>query len=206
MSIKCYFLYGPTKSGKTLTARMLSEYYSICGIPFQPFLGYRKTFNLKGYRGEEVLLLDNDTYKGREFAISILVTNWYQSAPIQQTGYARNGYLHERYEHRWYPPKCIVICSNFEPTPEMQKVLDENQGIIIHYLHNAFPNVLYDIVNAFPFLKDIVQQLREDHPERLSEIETDIKLDQKQRKEKKPKKERITPTIVDYFKKYKTSK
>lgn len=207
MSISCYFLYGPKGTGKTLTAYLLSDYYnSLIGLPFQPFTKTKNMFNFKGYRGEEVILIDNDLYKGREYAIYLMITNWYQVSPIQRSGYRRYGYEHERYEEHWKSPRCIVICSLNKPTEEMKKVLNETKSRIFEYKYINFENILEDIKEKFPNLEKNIETLRKEK-ENISDIEPEIEIlkenEEKECEEKKPRKrtkKKFKGNILDFIK------
>lgn len=210
MSVSCYFLYGPKGTGKTLTAYLLSDYYnSFFGLPFQPFTKTKNMFNFKGYRGEEVILIDNDLYKGREYAIYLMITNWYQVSPIQRSGYRRCGYEHERYEEHWKPPRCIVICSREKPTTEMLKCLKETKSHILQYKYNNFQNILDDIKEKFPEMEKNIEDLRKEKTN-VSETESDSEVlqelhnENEKNEEKKPrkskKKENFKGNIFDYIK------
>lgn len=202
MAIKCYFLYGPSGSGKTLTAHLLSEYYGVYGSkPFQPFTKNRSEFSFRGYRGEEVILIDNDMYRGREFHLYIMLTNWYQCSPIKRSGYVQEDGLHERFQQHWQPPSCIVICSYEEPNEAMLKVLRETYGVCIRYHYTAFQNVLSEIEARVPDVTAIIDDIRCEQPERLNEEERPLCVTLKD--EKKPKRSRQR-TITDFLKKSST--
>ncbi len=194
MSIKCYYFYGPSGTGKTLTAKLMSKYYgSRYKIPFQPFIKSKNSFNFKGYRGEEVILLDNDLYKGREYAIFLMIINWYQVLEL------------------WESPKCIVICSLQKPTNTMMKILRETHSIIYEFKYNNLNNILDDIKEKIPELEENVEMMRKERMEG-SITESDSEL--KENEEKKPKKKRISKqkkntfkgNILDYIKTKSTSK
>lgn len=204
MSIKCYFLYGLKGTGKTLTAYLLSKKYNtIYEIPFQPFIKSKNSFNFKGYRGEEVILIDNDLYKGREYSIFLMLTNWYQVSPIKKCGYRRYGYEHERYEERWKSPKCIVLCSKEKPNNEILKILKETDSEIYEYKYNNLINILDDIKEKFPIIDKEIEIFRKEKVENINEKESETVSDVENENEKKPKKrnKKINKgNILDYIK------
>ena len=188
-----------------------SKYYNpIYGLQFQPFVKTKNMFNFKGYRGEEVILIDNDLYKGREYAIFLMITNWYQVSPIMRSGYRRCGYEHERYEEHWKPPKCIVICSRDKPTAEMVKWLYETKSRVLQYKYNNLQNILDDIKEKFPEMEKNVENLRKERID-VSETESDSEVlqetqnENEKNEEKKPRKTKkkkpsFKGNILDYIK------
>ena len=206
MTTQCYYFYGTKGTGKTLTAKLLSQWYDpINGNPYQPFVRWKNTFSFRGYKGEKVILIDNDMYKGREFQIYLMITNWRQVSPVKRSGYIRYCSTHERFEEYWEPPKYVIVCSREIPTGEMKKWLTETKSKIYQYKYINNQNILEDIQEKFPELKEIISKNQEEE-NRGSETESDSEVPQEEKEEKKPKKrirkkkEILKGNILDYLK------
>ena len=206
MTTQCYYLYGTKGTGKTLTAKLLSQWYdTINEKPYQPFVRWKNTFSFRGYKGEKVILIDNDMYKGREFQVYLMITNWRQVSPVKRSGYLRYYSTHERFEEYWEAPRYVILCSREAPTGEMKKWLNETKSKIYEYKYINKQNILEDIQEKFPELKEMINKKQEEE-NCGSETESDIEISSEEKEGKKPKKrigkkkEILKGNILDYIK------